>query len=175
MNTNSKFGLAFALALAGCGSAHEDAGSSSDQAITSGEPSGYAECPGLGWTSSIRERNGVAGSYMRLGLTPPDEFSQLTVFENPSEENRGALPYLRTWKSLPDSGKAAFGTDNPAIGPAIGFANDDFSQIKELYWVLGQQHSASGKLRAMCLGKASDSDGKPDPDAKPFMLTRLGL
>src|SRR5262245_62378856 len=128
MNCKSILPFVFGVALIGCaGASHDDEVSANDEAVTSGGPSGYAECPGLGWTNSIQDWKGVAGSYMRLGVTPPGEFSQLTVFEDPSESNRGLVPYLRTWKFLPDSGKVVFGVDNPAIGPAIEFLDDSLT------------------------------------------------
>jgi hypothetical protein len=172
---------ALALASVGCSSSSHDGNASTDpseEALSADSTSGYPECPGLGWTQSIKDWNGVHGSYIRLGLAAPGEFSQLTILEDQSEANRGLPPYVRTLSSFTaDSGRVALGTDNPAIGAGMAFYDDALSQDgeKDIYFVLAQKRSAFGGIRGICLGKAWDKNTGEVTNSLPFMLTKLGL
>ena len=171
-----RFFLALLLgAPLGCASARDDgASASADEELSNGAHSGYAECPGTGWSTQIVDWKGVHGSYLRANpaLVPAGELSQLTVFDDPSASNGGTPSYLRTVNGFAESGRVSLGTDNPAIGPIMWFLDGAMAQTKDTYWVLARKTSASGRITRLCLGKAAGADGKPIPGAKPFMLTR---
>ena len=170
------FSLILGSCLLGCSAAHsDDVASRADDALSSDSTSGFAECPGFGWTTSILSWDRVTGTYARASLASPGDYSSLSIFSDPAAWNQGAPEYMRVVDGMPDSGKISLGTDNPAIGPAIAFLTDDLKSIKELDWALAQQRTRSGKIVGMCLAKASGADGKPAKDPTVFMLSRVGF
>jgi hypothetical protein len=176
-----RFGLSFVITVAAAAcAAPTSQNASSEQAgeqhlSSADSTSGVPQCPGGGWTKSITDWKGVHGSYLRSGPPAPTEFSQLTIFEDPNEQNEGLPAYLRTLATfLPDSGKILLGVDNPAIGPMLEFLDSD-KKAKDSYFVIAQQKDASGAIRGVCLEQVSTKDNGNATNVAPFMLTKLGL
>ena len=169
--------VAVALVTFGCSAPPHDEGAVEEQGaeLTSGATSGAPQCPGTGWTHTIVDWRGARGSYMRVGLTPSTEFSQLTIFEDPSDANHGAPAYQRLLGTYAlDSGKVILGVDNPAVGPILAFYDATRTTTKDLYFPLAVQRTATS-VRAICLLKAWDHATGNVSGATPFLLSKLGM
>jgi hypothetical protein len=173
--------LSLTLTTAACTSADvapSDDTDTNDDALTTGAPSGYAECTGTGWTNTVAEWRGVKGSYMRagggFGLAASGTITSLTVLADPSDGNQGTPRYLRTVDHVAQSGRVELGVDNPAIGPAIRFL-DEANETRDLFWVLAKKKTITGKVAAICIVKAAGATGEALPAQKPYMLSRVGL
>ncbi|MDB4934031.1 MAG: hypothetical protein JWP87_1003 [Labilithrix sp.] len=172
--------LPFTLTSAACTHAPGDDDSTvaatDDSALTTAAPSGYPECTGTGWTTTIAEWRGVRGSYMRsgFGLAAPGVIASLTVSADPATTNQGMPSYVRTVDNHAQTGRVELGVDNPAIGPAIRFL-DEASQPRDIFFVLAKKKTTTGKVGAICLVKAGGAPGEVLGPQRPFMLSRVGL
>lgn len=176
----SFFGL---LSMAGCAGSGEtgetnetgETGESEDALTTSLKSAYPFHCPGRGWSNSVANWDKVRGTYARTTFAPFGEPSWLTIDEDPSAQNQGKPSYTRTINWSIDTGNVMLGVDNPAIGPMMAFEDANASEkMKDIYYVLDQRRSATGKITAICLGKAAGADGSSTPNSVAFMLKRYG-
>ncbi len=161
------------VVMPACAPAAEDEAPTgqSEQELGSGNGSGYPECPGYGWSSSVPDWKGVRGTFRRTTVPSSGEFSSVTIFSDPSNSNEGAPNYLRSIGGMPESGRVILGVDNPAIGAALLFMDHSLTVPKDGYFVLGQRRSVSGRVIGMCLGQFRDGDDT-SVEGKAIMLKR---
>lgn len=171
------FFAAFAASLAlfaGC-SESVDSTTATEEAEAVGEavggPSGYDNCPGLGWTSPGQWQS-LKGNYRRAGAesAPSNEISFLSVGADPSAANEGRVAYVRLVGGVPQRGSVRAVGDNPAIGPLLSF-DDLQGEPRDMYWGLAVQRSAlTGRIERICTGRGDDGG---DLSTEAFVLERV--
>ena len=149
-------GVAAAVCF-GCGGG--DAGSDEGGATSASQAAFATACPGA-WTSAPSYA-GLVGTYVHAAWSPPAPQGELTsiafLTEYPLDPSRESGAYYETtFAAAPRVGTYVAVPDNPAIGANLLLGDAaypaDGAQPGAIYFVLGLQHDALGRISAMCLG-----------------------
>ena len=142
---------------------------------TDGKADTWAACAGM--DPSFPSVEGLAGTYIRSFPYANGEISSVTLSAAP--EGRGTYSGVAKRNGLlsAESGNFFAAPDNPALGAALAFDRLPLQSdgwFDEIYWVLASRRTFTGKVQALCIGKAGDANGNVE-NAVPFTLTRVGL
>jgi hypothetical protein len=134
--------------------------------------------PCAGMERRFHTLEGLAGSYLRSLPYAKGEITSVTLSPAPAGVGTYTGFAKRTsFGVTAESGRFFAGTDNPAIGAAMAFDRYPLATegyFDEIYWVAGSRRDFTGKVQALCLGKAADASGN-NGGSEWFALTRVGL